>query len=180
MPAGPWRVEEDSEIGFVARELLVHRVKGRFRRFEGRFDVQPGILGTTVVGRALAGSVETGDPTRDRHLREELLRADRFPFLELEGQVVGSGAQEGSWRLAGRLSIRGASNPVDLDLHVHRLTDAEDRWCLEATALTTILRSAFGLRFPPTIETGGVVVADEVDLILRVRARPTYFLEDEK
>ncbi len=180
LPAGRWVVESTSEVGFVARELLVRRVQGRFRQFEGALEVRPGITGTTVAGQALASSVDTGDPARDQHLRQELLEAGRFPWLTLAGEVVAPGSVEGSWRLAAVLGIRDARRPLDLEVHVHGTQDEQARPRLAMTALGTIKRSAFGLRFSSALETGGVIVADEVELVLRVAARPAYFFDDVK
>ncbi len=173
-------VETTSEVGFVARELLVRRVPGRFRQFEGELDVQPGITGTTVTGQALAASVDTGDPTRDQHLRQELLETVRFPWLTLAGEVVAPGSVEGSWRLAAVLGIRDAQQSLDLEVHVHATQDAQAQPRLALTALGAIKRSAFGLRFSSALETGGVIVADEVELVFRVAARPAYFFDEAK
>lgn len=170
--AGRWEVDASSTVGFVARQFLVHRVRGRFDRFRATLDVgedrQP-----TVSGEVQASSVETGDPARDDHLRSpDFFDVERWPTMALTGRVTGPGPEPDTLLVDAELTIRGITRAVPFTVRQLRVSqEGGGSPVLSATALATVNRKDFGLQWTPTLETGGVVVADRVELVLDLRAR---------
>lgn len=172
-PAGTWTVEESSSIGFVARQFLVNRIRGHFASFRGSVSVT-GDGGSAVWGEVDASSIATGDQVRDAHLRSaDFFDVERWPTMALVGRLAGTTA-DGLPQVDTELTIRDVTVPVSFSVRGLRVgTDAAGSATLAATATAAVNRTDFGLRWTPTIETGGVVVADRVELVLDLRARRT-------
>jgi len=185
-PEGTWEVDQErSSVQFVARQFLVHRVRGRFTSFQATAVVTDDPWVASVRGEVATHSVDTGDPARDAHLRSaDFFDVARWPTMRLEGQLTRSSHGAHRVRLDGGLTIRDITQPVVFDVRLHSpgvhletVARSDERpadlgsTIVSATATATVSRSAFGLRWNATIETGGVVVADQVELVLELVAR---------
>lgn len=153
---GEWRVDRArSAVVFRTRHFGVATVRGRFGSFDGRLEASDGRV--SVVGRVDVASVDTGHEIRDGRLRSEFFDAERHPAISLTAR----GARRDR-RLAGELTIRGVTRPVELSLTV-----APDRdGAVRVRAEGRIRRSDFGLEWDALRQAGRLLVADEV----RVRA----------
>lgn len=177
VPAGTWQVvREGSVVGFTARHLLVSLVHGRFDDVEGLIVVAPDVVGSSVAARARAGSITTGDPVRDEHLRSpDFLDAATWPVLALTGHGVSE--DTGRYRTTVSLTIRGITRPVAFDVAAELVEPAGDAPSVAPrarfTARATVNRKDFGLRWNPAIEAGGVLVGEEVHLEVDVLAEHT-------
>jgi polyisoprenoid-binding protein YceI len=177
VPPGTWQVVRDgSAVGFTARHLLVSLVHGRFDDVEGLIVVATDVAGSSVAGRARAGSITTGDPVRDEHLRSpDFLDAATWPELSLTGHGVTEDA--GRYRAAVSLTIRGITRPVAFDVTAELVEPADDGppapLRARFTARATVNRKDFGLRWNPAIEAGGILVGEEVHLEIDVLAEHT-------
>jgi polyisoprenoid-binding protein YceI len=169
VPRGTWTVNpESTALQFVARHFFVSKIRGRFLDFSGTIVVGDTAVDTTVHGTAQAASIETGDEARDDHLRStDFFDVEQWPTLTLVGKVVEPTRQ--GYLLRTDLTIRDVTRPVDFDL----VMGTGSPTVLRATAYATINRKDFGLRWNATLETGGVVVADQVELVLEVEAVPS-------
>ncbi|MDA8281119.1 MAG: YceI family protein [Actinomycetota bacterium] len=170
---GTWTVDRASTVGFVARQFLVHRVRGSFGSFRATVEVSRDLLGSTIAGEVDIGSVDTGDPARDDHLRSAaFFDVARWPTGQLAGRVTGTGPH--GHTAVTKLTIRDITVPVTFDV---RLRVAEHHAgtspMFAAIALATVNRKDFGLCWNTTLETGGVVVSDYVDLVLDIVAHKT-------
>lgn len=162
-----------SEVGFVARHLVVTKVRGRFERYDVDVEIADRIEDSTLEVRIDAASVTTGNADRDAHLRG----AD-FLDVDNHGQVVfrSSGVRPVSateWKVDGALEIRGVSRPVTLD--VEFLGEQRDPWGnpkLLATARTEIDREDWGLTWNAVLETGSVLVSKKIQIEIDVQAVP--------
>ncbi len=171
VPPGTWIVDPTrSVVEFIARHFVVAKVRGRFSDVTGTLVVTEGAVGSTIVARADVRSVNTGDRARDDHLRSsDFFDAEHWPDLTLEGRVVSLT----SWglHLLGDLTIRGTTRAVTFDVVVRNLRTGPAAAELTATAHASVNRKDFGLCWNATIETGGVVVADQVEVAIEVVAR---------
>jgi polyisoprenoid-binding protein YceI len=154
-----------SEVTFQVRHLLT-KVRGRFSDFAGAIDFnaeQP--EASTVRLTIQAGSIDTNQPDRDTHLRSaDFFAADQFPTLTFESTGI-TATGHGTYQVAGTLTIRGVSKAVVLP--VAHLGSATDPWGNEKLAFeteTTINRKDFGLNWNQALETGGVLVGDQVTI----------------
>lgn len=161
-----------SSIGFSARHAMVTNVKGDFKDFEGTLHLD----GTdpsesTASIDVKMGSIDTGSPDRDGHLRSgDFFNTEAYPtmtFRSTSAQALGGD----DYRIAGDLTILGTTKPVTIDLEFNgAATDpfGNERVGFEGTA--EILRSAWGLTYNAALETGGVLVSDKIKLTLEISA----------
>jgi polyisoprenoid-binding protein YceI len=173
-PAGPavYRIDPaHSEVRFRVRHLL-SRVGGHFRTFTGTivFDAaRP--EGSRVEFAISAASVDTGVADRDAHLRsDDFFAVEQYPEITfVSDRVRPAGAD--TLVVSGTLAMRGISRPIELP--VTYLGSAKDPWGHEKAAFeasTRLNRKDFGLTWNAALETGGLLVGDDVDVQLHVQA----------
>ncbi len=169
---GTWVLDQaHTEIGFVARHLMVAKVRGRFGSFEGTIHVDEDPAQSRVEVSIDAASIDTGTEDRDNHLRSpEFLDVGNHPKLTFRGR--GPASNEGRrFKLPGQLTIRGVTREVVLDVTYEGVT--EDPWGNARAAFsasTEIDREEFGLTWNQALETGGVLVGNKVRIELDVQA----------
>lgn len=159
-----------SSIGFTVRHLMVSKVHGKFERFEGWFDYTPQKPGIWKASATLdASSINTANPKRDEHLRSpDFLDVQKYPTMEFRLKGVES-TREGPKRLKGNLTLHGVTKPVTLDLEIGGVV--QDPWGgtrAGFSAAGKINRKDFGLTWNKALETGGVMVGDEVQIALEI------------
>lgn len=170
--AATWQIDpEHSSVQFKVRHLMVSNVKGGFEKFAGMVALDEGDITRSRVDVTIdAGSIDTRVAKRDTHLRSpDFLDVERFPVLTFASRKV---ARAGGDRLkvTGDLTIHGVTKEVTLDVDGPSAS-VKDPWGNTrrgATATTTINRKDFGLVWNKALETGGVVVGDEVAITLEV------------
>jgi polyisoprenoid-binding protein YceI len=169
--ASTWNIDlVHSHVGFVVRHLMVSKVRGRFEQWGGAFAFDEDDPSKTKVDIKIeAASIETKDAQRDTHLRSaDFLDAATHPQLHFVSTGVEK-VDDQNYALTGNLTIRGATHPVTLK--VEYLGRSKDPWGGERagfSATTSISRKEWGLTWNAALETGGVVVADKVDLEIEV------------
>lgn len=167
-----WEIDPThTEVAFSVRHMFT-RFRGRFRAFRGAFTLQ-GLDPATLALEAEvdAASVDTDLEARDEHLRSaDFFHVAEHPKLLLRARRV-EPAGEDRYRLVADLTIRGVTKEVAFDLETHGV--GPDAWGgvrAGATATAKISRKDFGLNWNAIIETGGLVVGDEVTIHLDVEA----------
>jgi polyisoprenoid-binding protein YceI len=158
-------------VTFQVRHLLT-KVRGRFSDFDGTINIDAASPERSSVSVTIhAGSIDTNQGDRDKHLRSaDFFAVDEFPTLTFVSTGV-TPKGEGGYDVAGTLTIRGVSKAVTLA--VTDLGAARDPWGNERVAFegeTTINRKDFGLNWNAALETGGFLVGDEVRISLSVQA----------
>ena len=171
LTAGTWNVDAGhSSIGFVARHLMVAKVRGRFTSFTGTVTVSEDPLQSKVEASVDTASVSTGDAGRDGHLvSADFFDVEQFPTMTL----VSTGLRPNgtAYLLDADLTIKGTTKPVTFELDFDGV--ASDPWGgtrAGFTAETEINRREFGLDFHLALETGGVVVGDKIKIQLDIEA----------
>jgi polyisoprenoid-binding protein YceI len=174
-----------TEAEFRARHMMVTWVRGLFKDVHGRLEFEwDRCLETTFEGEMDAAGVWTGEPRRDAHLRSaDFFDVERHPRIEFAGRFT---QRTGATTFKGEveLTIRGVTRTVPIDIRylgewrTPFWVEEENRGELrrigfEATA--RIDRHAFGVSWQDEIPGGGVVVSDEIDLVLDAEA---ILLED--
>ncbi len=172
MTTQQWNVDlAHSAVQFSVRHMVISKVRGAFSRFEAKlaFDEQ-NPAASKVTARIEAASIDTHEPKRDEHLRSpDFLDAEQHPYLVFESKHVEK-ARGDRYRVVGDLSIRGVTREVELDAEY--LGKGKDPWGGERvafTARTTINRKDFGLAWNQLLETGGVLVGEEIEINLDVQ-----------
>ena len=160
-----------STIGFVAKHLVVAKVRGHFKEFEGSITFAENPLDSTATLDIKAASISTNDDNRDAHLRTgDFLLVEEHPTLTFRTTGVRAKGK-GRYVLTGDLTVRGVTKAVDLDVDVEGVM--RDPWGGERvafTASTEIDRDEFGVSFNAALETGGVMIGKTVKLELEIEA----------
>ncbi|MBX6377957.1 MAG: YceI family protein [Clostridia bacterium] len=159
-------------VEFAVRHMMIATVKGRFGGIEGVIEADPSDLSTASVTATIdAASVDTRDAKRDEHLRSaDFFDVANHPKITFASRRV---APKGGnrYELLGDLTIRGVTREVSLDLTFDG--QAKDPWGNERAAFTaegSLNRKDFGLNWNALLETGGVLVGDQVKITVYVEA----------
>lgn len=163
---GTWKLDAGhSEVGFSVRHMMISKVRGRFRSFEGTLTVPEDLSKSTVEVTIDAKSFDTGHEARDAAvLSEEYLDADRYPQLTYKSTSIRE-AGDGTYILDGELTIKGVTRPVPLKLELGGAV--KDPYGFERigfSASTEINRKDFGITTDIPMDGGGVVVGDKIKI----------------
>jgi polyisoprenoid-binding protein YceI len=166
LPAGTWTVDAShSELGFVARHLMVTKVRGSFKEFEGSVKVGDDITDSQVSAVAQLASVDTGSADRDAHLRgADFFDVENNPTMSFISTEVTPDS------IKGDLTIKGVTRPVEFDLDFNGL--ATDPWGNQKAgfeASTEINRKDWGLEWNVALEGGGVLVSEKIKINLDIQ-----------
>ena len=160
-----------TEVGFIARRLMVSKVRGRCTDFEGTVVVADDPSESSVEVTIQAASINTNDENRDKHVRtNDFLSTDEFPALTFRSTKVEL-SSGGDWKVNGDLTVRGVTRPIVLDVQFEGVI--QDPWGnqrLGFTASGEIDRNDFGVSFNAALETGGFVVSPKVKLEIEAEA----------
>lgn len=168
---GTWVVDTShANIGFVARHMMVAKVRGRFTNVSGTVTIAEDPLQSKVEATADIASLTTGDAKRDEHLRStDFFDAANHPTMTLVS--TGVEARGKSYVLHTDLTIKGITRPVDFDLEFEGV--GSDPWGgtrAGFSAQADVNRKDWGLEWNMALETGGVLVSDKVKIELEVEA----------
>jgi polyisoprenoid-binding protein YceI len=156
-----------SSAQFTVRHLMITNVHGRFNGVEGTVVYDPENPGDGTIEAVIpAATINTHEPDRDAHLRSaDFLDVEKYPTINFKSKKV-TPAGDGELTVVGDLTIHGVSKEVAL--HVEGPTEeAKDPWGnirIGASGTTKIKRSDFGLTWNAALETGGVVVGDDLKI----------------
>ncbi len=166
-----WQIDPaHSQIQFSARHMMISNVRGRFESFTGQveFDEQDPIRSSVEV-EIDATSINTREPQRDGHLKSpDFLDAERFPHLLFKSTRVEK-IDDTRGRIVGDLTIRDVTRQVVLD--VEYAGQAKSPWGTTSagfSATTRINRKDWGLVWNAALETGGVLVGDQITISIEL------------
>jgi polyisoprenoid-binding protein YceI len=163
--------QSHTQIGFVARHLMVSKVRGRFADYEGAIVVADDPSESSVEVIIQAASINTNDVNRDNHVRtNDFLAVEEYPTLTFRSTKVEL-RPTGAWKVHGDLTVRGVTRPIVLDVEFEGVI--QDPWGnqrLGFTASAEIDRNEFGVSFNAALETGGFVVSPKVKLEIEAEA----------
>ena len=168
--AATYKVDPDhTTVSFKIRHLF-SKVEGTFNQFEGTFDYVPDHPEQWKANATIqAASINTRVEKRDNHLRSpDFFDVEKYPTLTFTSDQV-TDATPTSAKLHGLLTIHGVAKRVVLNLEI--LGEAKDPWGnvrASFTATTTVNRKDFGVSWNKVLETGQLLVGDEVEITLEV------------
>jgi polyisoprenoid-binding protein YceI len=172
----PWTIDAaHSSAEFAAKHMMITTVKGRIADVRGTLTIDEAHPARSTVGVELGvASIDTRAEQRDAHLRSpDFLDVEQFPTITFRSRrVEGARLAEGAaFRVVGDLTIRGVTREVTLDATFEGR--GRDPWGGERvsfSATTKIDRRDFGLTWNAALETGGVLVSNDVRIQLEVQA----------
>ncbi len=168
-----WTVDPDhSAVEFSVTHLLINRIKGMFEQFEAAVDFDPERPASLSIAASItANSLTTRLLPRDEHLKSSgFLDVDQYP--EITFRSTGCTPIDGrKYELAGELTLHGITKPVIFRTELIGFNnDPRGRRRAGFHAEARIERSSFGLTFDSPLETGGIVVAEEIKIELDIEA----------
>jgi len=162
-----------SQVGFKIRHMAVATVRGKFHDVKASIVLDPNDVSTLTTEAVISvASIDTENENRDNDLRSDgFFDVAQFPELKFASTGVSDVAEDGSFKLAGLLTIRDVTKEVVLDAEmsgpiVHRGSER-----LGFVAETTIDRFDYGLKWNALTEAGGLVAGRDVDIIIEIEAR---------
>lgn len=158
-------------VEFVVRHLMITKVRGRFTAFDGEVELaSAGDLPARIQARINPASIDTREEQRDAHLRSaDFFDVGKYPQLSFESTRIEGTPDD--FEIDGKLTIHGVTRDVTLAGSFEgRVTDPSGGVRVGYTAHGKINRKDFGLNWNAALETGGVVVGDEVRIELNVEA----------
>ena len=168
-----WQVDgAHSAVNLTVRHMVISKVRGHFAKWNAKLALDMADLTKSSVEVEIdAASIDTGVSDRDTHLRSsDFLDAQKYPTLTYRSRKVEVVSKE-RLRVVGDLTIRGVTREVPLDVEVGG--QGKDPWGnvrAGFSATTSINRKDFGLTWNQALETGGVLVADRVDIEIELEA----------
>jgi polyisoprenoid-binding protein YceI len=159
--------------GFTVRHMMITNVTGVFETTRGTIEYVPGEP-TSVKAEITVEtkSVNTRHGRRDNDLRSDnFLNAERFPVITFKSKRV-QNVKAGGFELVGDLTIRDVTREVVLKVEgpTPTIRDPQGNQRVGAAASTTIKRQDWGVSWNRALETGGVLVGDEVKINIEVEA----------
>ena len=166
-----WTIDPaHSQVEFAVRHLMISTVRGRF------VDVTGTVLAderdpkrSTVEASMSVASIDTRVEQRDNHLRSaDFFDVEKYPTITFRSKRI-EGDPTGEFTLVGDLTIRNVTREIALDVTFEGR--GKDPWGNERagfTAKSKLNRKDFGLTWNQALETGGVVVGDEVKVSIEV------------
>ncbi|MDH5638707.1 MAG: YceI family protein [Nitrospinota bacterium] len=167
--AGVYDVDQDhTSIGFSVKHMVVSNVKGVFDKVAGTFTLDGKGQLTGAEATIDAASVNTRNEKRDNHLRSpDFFDAAKYPKIIFK--VTAIKAHRIHYMVSGDLTIKGVTKPVKLmGEMVGKVKDPYGNTRAGFTATGKINRKDFGVNFHKLLEAGGLVVGDEVKLLLEI------------
>jgi polyisoprenoid-binding protein YceI len=169
--AGTWAIDPvHSEVGFTVRHLMVSKVRGTFKTFEGTITIGADPLNSGVETSIDAWSVDTRDENRDNHLRSsDFFEVEKYPRITFVSTAVRPAGS--NYVMTGDLTIRGVTRSVDVDLEFNGVSpDPYGGTRAGFSASTEISRADYGIEFNMPLDGGGVVIGDKIKINLEVEA----------
>ncbi len=161
-----------SEVIFKVKHLGISNVTGHFEDFTASFDLDMNDLATLKAEAVIqTKSVDTRDARRDNHLKSaDFFDVETYPeirFVSTKAEIV----DENHVKLHGDLTIRGVTKRVVLDAELGgAVRGPMGHMRVAFVASTTINRKDFGVSWNKVLDTGGLIVGDEVRIQIELEA----------
>lgn len=166
-----WQLDNShSSVEFAVRHMMISTARGRFEEFSGQvnFDEQ-NPENSSVNVEIQAASINTRDGQRDGHLKSpDFLNVEQYPLITFKSTRVEK-TNDSHGRIYGHLTIRDVTKEVVLDTEF--VGKAKSPWGTTSagfSASTSIDRKDWGLTWNAALETGGVLVGEQVKITIEV------------
>jgi polyisoprenoid-binding protein YceI len=167
-----WNIDPAHSMAeFKVKHMMIANVKGQFSKVSGALFLDESDLANSRVEASIgAASIHTRDEQRDAHLKSpDFFDVEKFPTLHFKSKSI-SIVRDGELAVEGDLTIRGVTHKIRFAVE-GPTPPAKDPWGntrVAVSATTKINRKDFGLTWNAALETGGILVGDEVTITLDV------------
>ena len=167
-----WNIDPAHSVAeFKVKHMMISNVKGQFSKLSGTLSLdESGHHNSRVEVSAEAASIHTGDDQRDAHLKSpDFFDVEKFPTLTFKSSGVR--VVNGELSVEGDLTIHGVTRKVNFAVE-GPTPPSRDPWGntrIAVSASTKINRKEFGLTWNAALETGGILVGEEVTITLETQ-----------
>jgi polyisoprenoid-binding protein YceI len=167
-----WLIDQvHSEIAFKVKHLMISNVKGSFKIFDASIYTSGKDFTKAEIDLWIdASSITTGDAKRDEHLKSaDFFDMENHKQITFTSSYIGKADAEGNHELWGELTMRGITNTIKLNVQFGGIV--KDPWGNEKAGFTVtgkIERSKWGLNWNTTLEAGGFVVSEFVNILCEI------------
>ena len=171
LTTGTWAIDPThTEVGFVARHLMVTKVRGSFTDVSGTVEVADDVTKSVDNVVIKTASVSTGTADRDGHLRSaDFFDVETYPEITFVSTEVSRDGDD--WTITGDLTIKDVTKPITIDFELAgSAKDPFGNTRLGFEGRTTLNRKEWGLTWNAALETGGFLVSDKIKLDFDISA----------
>ncbi len=171
MPVSTWTLDPThSGVNFAVRHMVISKVRGHFGKYTADVQLDPENLAASSAKVSLeVASIDTGVADRDAHLKSpDFFDAAKFPAITFASTKVESKNKE-HFALVGDLTIHGVTRPITLEGEFGGT--GKDPWGNQRAGFAVkgnLNRKDFGLAWNQALETGGVLVGEQVELSIEL------------
>jgi polyisoprenoid-binding protein YceI len=168
---GTWVIDQaHTDISFSVRHLMVSKVRGKFRTFEGTLQTAENPLESSVTATIDLTSIDTNNEQRDGHIKsKDFFEVESYPTMTYRS--TGVRVDGDAFILDGELDLHGVTKSVPLALELNGFgPDPYGGTRVGFSATTEINRRDFGIDISMPLDGGGAVVGDKISITLEVEA----------
>ena len=168
-----WKIDPaHSAAEFKVRHMMISNVKGSFSGLSGTLIENPADPAQSTVEASVdVASISTGDAQRDGHLKSaDFFEVEKYPTMTFKSTKVEKKGED-EYKVTGDLTLHGVTKPVTFAVEGPS-TPGKDPWGntrIGLSATTKINRKDFGLNWNAALETGGILVGEDVHITLEVQ-----------
>ena len=171
MATTKWSIDSThSEVGFKVKHMMFTNVSGKFKTYDAEITTEDDDFTKSEISfSADINSIDTNNTDRDNHLKSaDFFDAENHPKLTFKSSSLTKSGDE--YQLTGELTLHGITKTVKLDAEVSGLL--KDPWGNTKVAMNIsgkINRKDWGLNWNSALETGGVLVGEDVKLNIELQ-----------
>lgn len=168
-----WTIDPaHSEIQFKVKHLMITTVTGHFREVDAKVEAEdPDFSDASIYFEAKTASINTNDEKRDEHLRSaDFFDAQNYPVLKFQSTTLEKGDEAGTYKVTGNLTMKDVTKPVTLIAEFGGMQ--KDPWGNDKAGFSVsgkINRKDWGLNWNAALESGGVLVSEEVRIFCEIQ-----------
>jgi polyisoprenoid-binding protein YceI len=166
--AAKWEVDKaHSSVNFKVSHMVISTVNGKFETFDGSFDFDPKNLATGTAEMTIdVASINTDNDKRDGHLKSaDFFDAEKYPKITFKSKKVIPGTGK-NFKIVGDLTIRDVTKEVTFDCVFNGSAEFMGTTKAGFTCSTTINRQDYHVNWSKTLDNGGLVAGNDVDITL--------------
>lgn len=169
-----WTVDAaHSEVGFSVKHMMISKVKGSFGSYDAVVEAnEENLQGASIDFKIDVASINTNNADRDAHLRSaDFFDAEQYPYITFKANDIVKKGDE--YELTGDLTMKGVTRPATFEVEYGG--KGTNPWGVEVVAFNVegkVNRKDFGLTWNQALETGGVLVGEDIKISLDLQANP--------
>jgi len=166
-----WKADvAHSKVAFTISHMVISEVTGRFTDFDVRMtQTKDDFSGSALTATIKTTSINTDNDGRDKHLRSaDFFEAEKYPEIKFMSTSFEK-MEKNTYKVTGNLTMHGATKTVILDTKFNgQMNDPWGNTRAGFKATGSVSRKDFGIQWNKTLEAGGMLIGDNVDIAINV------------